>query len=152
MIFSKQVHVQYIKFIYTNMSSIKRTPNILILADKQETFNGLKTYLKSIVGSNSFTIYNLTTNDLRKTTAWMSNCTLLIDTVNSGPSTEPISYYLEKGGTVLSILSSDHGVYSEQLNEESLSSIKSYAFQEKHFVTKVILIYIFKAKTIILNF
>ena len=134
---SKLFQVRYMTIKQTSMSLVKTTPNILILADKQETFTGLKVYLKSIFGSNSFTIYNLNTKDLNKTTAWMSNCALLIDTVNLEPSNESFSDYLKKGGTILSVISSDHAVLSEQLNDNSPSPIKSYLSQKKHFVTKV---------------
>ena len=126
------------------MKSIKMTPNILIHANKQDIFIELKSLIRSIVGTNSFTIYNINTESLRKSTAWINNCALLIDCCSDSiklPEKSDIlfSNYLKSGGTVLSILLADTEV-SEINNEELLlSSICLYPmiFQGTHYVTKV---------------
>jgi len=121
----------------TAMSLVNNTPNILILADNQETFTEYKTFIKSVVGNNSFTIYNLNTKDLDKSTAWMSNCTLLIDTVNLKEYYEIFSDYLNQGGSVLSIETSDREDFSKEFKESLKTSFKLYPSRENHFITKV---------------
>ncbi|CAF0989299.1 unnamed protein product [Brachionus calyciflorus] len=88
----------------------KIPPNILIFTDDENEFKKLKSYLLSILGTNSYTIYNLNANDFSKTSMWIPSCTLLItsETFNLSENVlneRIISFknFLKTGGKILSI-------------------------------------------------
>ena len=54
------------------------SPNILVTTDDEAEFQLVKSFLKTIIGSNSYTIYKIASTELSKS-LWMTNCALNID-------------------------------------------------------------------------
>jgi len=54
------------------------SPNILVTTDDEQEFQLVKTFLKIILGSNSYTIYKINSTEL-KSPLWMTNCALNIN-------------------------------------------------------------------------
>ena len=77
---SKNQHkfFRYFSCINTLNSTMRVPPNILIFAENENDFLNLKSYLQSLIGCNSYTIYSIGYNDFTTSNIWMSNCTLLI--------------------------------------------------------------------------
>lgn len=92
------------------ISNSKIPPNILIFTDNEIEFKKLKNFFLSLLGTNSYTIYNLTTKDFQKSSTWIPSCVLLItlETFNSPHSvlnekTESFKKFIKSGGRILSL-------------------------------------------------
>ena len=87
-----------------------KAPNILILTEFDKDFNSIKSFIRNLLGANSYTIYNIKLTQLRTTPAiWIDNCHLLVTIEKSSHLKEiydeQYSYmkkYLESGGKILS--------------------------------------------------
>jgi hypothetical protein len=95
--------------------------NILILSDNESEFNETRSVLKSIVGSNLFTIYQIRNKDL-DITPWMKNCTLFIDfNINKNKPVGTILEYLQQGGKILSIPSNTLNKVEKNLMDNNVN-------------------------------
>jgi hypothetical protein len=94
------------------MSVINRlkAPNILILTEFDNDFNSIKSFIRTILGNNSYTIYNINSTQLKKTPdILIDNCRLLVTIENNKNeiSNQEEEYnfmkkYLDNGGKLLS--------------------------------------------------
>lgn len=124
------------------MSSIqyhsKMVPNILIYCDNAEQFLEMKTTLKSLIGNHSYTIYKISTSELAKSSVWMNNCSLLI---NTEPLNDQLNKYLQDGGRILSIVTNNQLFQESELNgKKDISNevIERCPVSEgAHYITKV---------------
>ena len=104
---------------------------ILILTDDKDQFVQTKEELVSIIGANSYTIYNLTRQDLTKASIWMNNCFLLIEL--NGSLNRPIQLcfdFLKSGGNILSILNDASCVNNQILNQNDIKTSLELKNQE----------------------
>lgn len=86
------------KMLHSNSS-----PNILISTDNGKEFQAIKSFLKSIIGTNSYTIYQLNSQELVKP-LWIKNCILLVDTEPQNVNKLSLfTEYLKQGGKILSV-------------------------------------------------
>jgi hypothetical protein len=89
----------------TIKNKIKSPPNILILTEEDDSFQFLKRFLHSILGRNSYTIYNLSNRDFIENSIWMANCCLFINTENleNGDRISQFINFMTKGGRIFSL-------------------------------------------------
>lgn len=85
-------------------------PNILVLTDDQNEFEKIKLFVQEILGKNSYTIYNLTSSDLHKSSLWVPSCRLLISSEQFNLSDQALDNkmksfigYMSNGGKILSL-------------------------------------------------
>jgi hypothetical protein len=120
---------------------VKAPPNILILAENENDFQTLRSYLISLIGHNAYTIYKISYTELAASSTWMANCSLLVtieqyeDKVLSESNLERrvlnLKGYLQRGGRILSLPSLNEDC--EQLTIDStkiVSYVKSYFYFE----------------------
>jgi hypothetical protein len=119
---------------------IMYSTNILIQTDNEKEFNETKKVLKSIVGHNLFTIYQMKTKDLN-TMPWMKNCALF---VNFEFKSHPIDKYIEflkLGGKILSLPSNTQNKIEKKLMENIVNvydgDLKDFYENEKSSVKYV---------------
>ena len=101
----KSLRITKIKNIFKiNLKMFSNSsPNILVTTNDDKEFQLVKTFLKSILGLNSYTIYKLASTELTKS-LWMTNCALNID-IDSKNEIKHASFveFLKTGGKLLTI-------------------------------------------------
>lgn len=96
-----------LKFFSLKMSS-NSSPNILISTESDLEFQTLRSFLKSLLGVNSYTIYKVNSQELSKQ-LWMKNCQLLIDVNTNQLDSDKLKcfdHFLKQNGKILSLPSS----------------------------------------------
>ena len=88
-----------------------KAPNILILTEFDNDFNSIKNFIRSILGYNSYTIYNVKLTQLKAIPEiWIDNCHLLVTIEKSNNLNDVyedqyqyMKKYLQTGGKILSV-------------------------------------------------
>ena len=126
------------------------SPNILILVDNEIKFKEIKSYLKHILGSNAYTIYKISKQELTKP-LWMKNCQLLlqIDDDLEDATQITILNYLKQGGKLLAIIETTNQMcLFDDIYQNKMNLIKKFILNDSvyvynidsgsHFIAKVL--------------
>lgn len=133
------------KFLNLNRMSSqykKEPPNILVLAENENEFQKIKLFIQKILGKQSYTIYNIGSGDLQKSSLWIPSCRLLISSEQFNLSDQvlrdkikSLTNYLEIGGKILSIPSlNDNFERDQKLTHKGMIFFhrEKYLFESKY--------------------
>ena len=128
--------IQFDLIIKLNRKMLSNSsPNILILVENEIKFKEIKSYLKHILGSNAYTIYKISKQELTKP-LWMKNCQLLIQL--DFYSNQIIMDYLKEGGKLLAITLDQNEIYSlEDIYQNKMNLTKTFMLNESVHVYNV---------------
>jgi hypothetical protein len=125
----------------TTTVRVKSPPNILVLTENDNDFQNTRSYLLSLIGINTYTIYKISYADLAASTTWMQNCSLLVTVEQYGDKVLSESHlerkvlslrsFLNRGGKILSVPSLNENCEKLCLDGmRVLSFFKSYFYFE----------------------
>lgn len=106
----RNFHNKFFNLFQMSYHSKKEPPNILVLAENENEFKKIKLFIQKILGKQSYTIYNISSNDLKKSSLWIPSCRLLVSSEQVNLSDEVLSNkiesltnYMKIGGKIISI-------------------------------------------------
>jgi hypothetical protein len=143
--------IQFDLIIKLNRKMLSNSsPNILILVDNEIKFKEIKSYLKHILGSNAYTIYKISKQELTKP-LWMKNCQLLLQIDDDLEDATQITIldYLKQGGKLLAIIETTNQMcLLDDIYQNKMNLIKKFILNDSvyvynidsgsHFITKVL--------------
>jgi len=132
--------IQFDLIIKLNRKMLSNSsPNILILVENEIKFKEIKSYLKHILGSNAYTIYKISKQELTKP-LWMKNCQLLLQLDDDLEDAMQITIldYLKQGGKSLAIIETTNQVcLFDDIYQNKMNLIKKFILNDSVYVYNI---------------